>query len=175
MEMLLKLILSDKGIFGAVFGAIIGGAFAIIGSLIAGLFTYLAVVLTLNNQKKNEYPQKLEILVSMLSEVESIDSKLTKHVLGPPPEPGVLYPVRKIDTKELERSLMVQAVKVDIKTYKYVSDAFSLYRKLGYSETITYTSRKPDDIKCGSLLQKYMNRLRSNIDSQIKSYTKKIE
>ncbi|SIR38345.1 hypothetical protein SAMN05878482_103491 [Peribacillus simplex] len=159
----LKALITDISVIGS-----------IIGGLIGGVFTYLAVILTLNNQKKNEFPKKLGTLVNMLSEVDSIESQLTKYV-GVPSLPGVIQPVRKIDTKELEKSLMVQAVTVDRETYAYVSKAFSLYKRLGYSESIRITSALPEDIKHGTVFQRHMKQLHLNIDHQIKRYTKKIE
>ncbi len=112
----------------------------------------------------------------MLSDVESIEKQLEMYfkVISWDNE-RVTFPIRKIDTKELERSLTVQAVTVDRKTYVYVSQAFSVYKKLGYTEIIRVNSKSPEDIKYAKNLEKHMKLLHLNIDNQIKRFTKKIE
>ncbi|MFJ8248017.1 hypothetical protein [Peribacillus asahii] len=132
--------------------------------------------MTLKFHKKSEYPKKLEALVNIISEVESIKNQLDRYfeVLSKETS-NTLYPIRKLNTRDLEKSLMIQAVIVDRDTYAYVSQAFSVYRKLGYGEIIEVNSKSPEQIKYAGDFQKRMNLLHRSIGYKIQSYTKKME
>ncbi|KOR76504.1 hypothetical protein AM232_26160 [Bacillus sp. FJAT-21352] len=148
----------------SVFGSIIGG-------LIGGIFTYLAVILTFRNQNKNEYPQKLVTLQELLSAVETSQETLDTYFKNvEQTDENKIFVVRKLDTKELERSFMIKAVTIDRRTYKYVSQG-SVYK---YPELIRL-SKSPEDIKHADRFKKYLHVLHLGIDSRIRYYLKKIE
>ncbi|PFL59881.1 hypothetical protein COJ36_28475 [Priestia megaterium] len=154
-----KEVFTDKSVLGS-----------IIGGLLGGVFTYLAVLLTFKNERKNSYPEKLVTLTEMLSEVEDVQAKLAKYFEDVKREDeGVAFVIRELNTKDLDRSFLKKAVLVDHQTYKYVSQG-AVYR---YPDLIRL-SKSPEDVNYADLYKCQIHVLRLGIKSRIRHYTKKI-
>ncbi|MDN4866241.1 hypothetical protein [Priestia megaterium] len=154
-----KEVFTDKGVLGS-----------IIGGLLGGFFTYLAVILTFRNQNKSEYPQKLVILAELLSEVEEVQAKLDKYFESLRKEDNsVAFVIRELNTRNWDRSFLKKAVLVDYQTYKYVSQG-SVYR---YPDSIRL-SKDAEDVKKADLYKRQLHVLHLGVESRIRYYTKKI-
>lgn len=155
----LKEVFTDKSVIGS-----------IIGGLLGGLFTYLAVILTFKNEQKNSYPEKLGILTDLLSEVEDVQDKLAKYFEDVKKEDGnAVFVIKDIDTKDLDRSFLKQAVLVDRKTYKAVAQGKG-YR---YPDKIKL-SKSAENQSAAGRYKACLHVLKKNIESRINYYTGKL-
>ncbi|MFJ7994283.1 hypothetical protein ACIQY5_19170 [Peribacillus frigoritolerans] len=158
-------VLSDPGVIASV-----------IGSLVGGLFTYLAVILTFNKQKKDELPAKLLALTEIMFSIKTYQSNLylLLHGIGSNNEDAMQYfPALKFD--DLKATLVFKSLSVDKKTYQVIVKAFLEYSKLGYNYNFFNSKRfNEENVRIALDFYKDLSTLEAQINKRIAYYEKKL-
>jgi len=102
-----KEVFTDKGVLGS-----------IIGGLVGGFFTYLAVILTFKYQRKFEYPEKLVTLTEMIFMLEDFKPELDVYVVKLQVFEESQRLPEILDLEKLNRTIITMAANVDKKTYR---------------------------------------------------------
>lgn len=149
---------------------------SIIGGLVGGLFTYLAVILTFKYQRRNEYPAKIISLTKMISDINSFRDRLTWYLIHyEVPEEEQEDVERKyveaVDFKIWKETLLLDAVTVDKHIYKSVLIAFR-----GLSDGFgIYTVLAEKEVEQLRLYQEELSKLRETMEKRVNYYFRRIQ
>lgn len=163
-------ILSDPGVIGSV-----------IGGLIGGFFTYLAVILTFEKQKKDELPSKLLALTEIMFLIKAYEKNLNlllDCIYSDRGDATRYFPALEFD--DFKSNLVFKSLSVDKKTYQIIFKTFLEYTELDYYKiTVLFDSNKgylyKNTVDAAEGLVKDLSTLKAQLIKRVIYYEKKLK
>lgn len=161
---LLKEVFTDKSALGS-----------IIGGLVGGVFTYLAVIWTFSKEKRNTYPARLVKLTEMIFIVEDYKSVLIPHMHRLEKDVYMAMP-EALNLEDFNRRIITMAASVDKQTYRSLFDARE--NQLTPDALSVFNSNTsagpPTALKAGEPIPNYIESVLTILKDRVSYYEKRI-